>query len=1557
MDSVLKTIVRWAHVAGLRSLTILFAVISLPAKADFFAVSKTTGTDGSAAYEVRSWPDAQSFVSNTNGVSHGTRPQSVAMENFTTSPNGDLCTVQVAAWNPNSYVVYRYRDVYDFVNNNNVVIGVAENAGVLAGVTFDAAGQFYAVKDTTTGSGSRTYTVKRWPTVVDFIIDTNATTLGTRTNSGVQTGIEFINGRLYSIEDKTTGGVPAYDVWDWGTSFTGFINKTGSLVGTRSGITETVAIFSQSHAAPQAQTTATRSPLWPWLGNKFPSSAPGSLTGWVTVNAFPNLSFQDPIKMIPEPNSNRLWVIGRQGFVWWFENNSATTTKTLALDHYNSTMGWEDCGMLGLAFHPEFGQPGSPNRGYIYIWYNYRPTGNSGAVGLNYNRLSRFKLEDGAATIDPASEFVMINQFDEHSWHNGGDMFFGPDGFLYVTNGDEGGANDQYNNTQKINDGLFSGVLRIDVDQNPAKSHPIRRQPQVGGTPPAGWPATYSQGYYIPNDNPWLDPNGSILEEFYAIGLRSPHRMTRDPVTGAVFIGDIGQGSREEVDMLAKGANFQWGYREGDIAGPMPQPSQLIGTDTPPIWSNGRDQGDSCVIGGHVYRGTSFATELGGKYIFGDFVSGRIWSMTWQGVSPVQVTHLTSVIGSTLSGFGIDHANELYLMSLGLEGKILKLVHSTTPQPPVTLSSTGAFSNLATLTPAAGVLPYDVNSPLWSDNAVKQRWIALPNNGAPYDTTETIAFDATNEWNYPAGTVLIKHFDLPIDDTNPAIRKRLETRFMVKTASGEWYGVTYKWRADGSDADLLDGNATQDIAITTAGGGTRVQQWYYPSRNDCTTCHTPASSQVLGLRTWQLNGTYAYPGTTTTGNQLQVWSDVGMFDQTLTTTQIAGFLKSASIHDTTAPLETRVRSYLDSNCAHCHRPGGVQAATDFRFSTDLSQQSIIDGPLNNTLGIAGARTVVPGSLAQSMMHIRVGSLDPAIKMPPLGKNVVDADALAVIAEWINSLEPLAAPYPLTATTTGYNSITLNWTSQSTNHTSFALERSLNGTTWAQIATPAASAVSVVDNSVVPNTTYQYRIAAKTSTSTSPWSNTATATTWPSQGSWPDWQRLHPLGGQNAPLQNPDGDSASNLLEFGLGSDPTSGGSAQDHFYLTSNANGGLDAKVIRPASFIGVTTMILVAPALTNPMSWTVANVSPVITNNGDGTQTVTYPALDTIPALAAAKQGYVCFEVRLNATGEIAHAATWFWDAHTFTTGTRSFGPAMLKPERFSGTITSGSTALDVTNSAGGTSVRNRFDTTRPAFIEITTGAFAGHRFDIDIASTSANTLVLNPISSRNTRSPIPDLTGAAFIARDHWTLGEMFPTAQWQSSALTSQADRIQFYDPVAGWIIYWLANVSGAPRWVLQGDANLNDQSALIIAPGTGLFIRKVGATREIPLVGVLRGNAFALPAPTGTSLIASGWPADQSPASRSMLLSNGFTGSNVSSNADQFLRWSPDINPASPEGYLSHYLLKSGALQQWTPTGNSNLPNENNAILFPRHQATFMRLKAAQPAWKMVLPWNP
>lgn len=259
--------------------------------------------------------------------------------------------------------------------------------------------------------------------------------------------------------------------------------------------------------------------IGPYLNNILPAGAPVAAGAWQTVKAFPNLTFITPTFLVAEPTSNRLLVGSDQGLIWAFDNNANASTKSVFLDLREHCQGYNGCGLLGFAFHPDYGKAGSLNRGFIYVSYQYTPgpvKGSPNALPDNYttpsyNRISRFSVQDGSTTADLSSEFVLINQFDRDLWHGGGGMFFGLDGFLYVTVGDEGGQADEYNQSQRMDLALFGGVLRIDVDNDPTRSHPIRRQPRSATAPPAGWPATYSAGYSIPNDNPFFDPSGSVL--------------------------------------------------------------------------------------------------------------------------------------------------------------------------------------------------------------------------------------------------------------------------------------------------------------------------------------------------------------------------------------------------------------------------------------------------------------------------------------------------------------------------------------------------------------------------------------------------------------------------------------------------------------------------------------------------------------------------------------------------------------------------------------------------------------------------------------------------------------------------------------------------------------------------------------------------------------------------------------------------------------------------------------------------------------------------------------
>ena len=758
-------------------------------------------------------------------------------------------------------------------------------------------------------------------------------------------------------------------------------------------------------------------PIGAFLNDSLPSLTPSSSSAWEVEHVFPNLTFVDPVQMLEIPGTNRWMMAGKKGKIWTFEKNNSTSTKYVALDIESQVKTSGDEGLLGIVFHPEYAVSGSPNEGYFYVYYRFTP--NQSVNNLAYCRLSRFRMMSNF--IAPAdSEFVMINQYDRHAWHNGGGMFFGPDGFLYLTIGDEGGANDQYNSGQKINEGLLAGVLRIDVDKDPSRSHPIIRQPQNPATPPAGWPNSYSQGYYIPNDNPWVDPSGNVLEEFYAIGLRSPHRMTCDMVTGNIWIGDIGQGSREEISIAFKGANLQWPYKEGDINGPKAMPSTLIGTDTDPVHAYPRSVGN-CVIGGFVYRGNKWSASLNGKYIFGDHGQRKVWMLDYDEVNQTSTTTLLTTVPaegvgskSGISHFATDSVGEIYILKLygtNLDGgKIYRLKPTNpVPEPPQLLSQTKVFQNTAsaTLVPADWMVPYQLNVPFWSDSALKYRWMVIPNDGTHNSASEQIVYSEEGDWQFPNGTVMVKHFEMPMDEGDPSITRRLETRFLVQANDGSFYGISYRWRDDQTDAELLTGPYKDTLAIATTNGPREVV-WDYPSRSQCLSCHNTAAGGVLGPKTRQLNGDQWYPLTSRTANQLTTMEHLNMFSTNVDTSAVAlaALLTSSPGDDLSASLEDRARSYLDANCAYCHRPGNpIQADFDARLSTLLKDQILLYGNTNNSLGLTGMREIIPGDLEHSMIYKRIAAVHQDYAMPPLAKNKLDVDGIQLIEDWINGLNP------------------------------------------------------------------------------------------------------------------------------------------------------------------------------------------------------------------------------------------------------------------------------------------------------------------------------------------------------------------------------------------------------------------------------------------------------------------------------------------------------------------------------------------------------------------------
>ena len=323
----------------------------------------------------------------------------------------------------------------------------------------------------------------------------------------------------------------------------------------------------------------------------------------------------------------------------------------------------------------------------------------------------------------------------------------------------------------------------------------------------------------------------------------------------------------------------------------------------------------------------------------------------------------------------------------------LRMPHRADGKMPSLLSQTGVLEDARALVPAKGMIPYDLVVAFWSDGAGKTRWVAIPEG--------KVVFSPTGEWKFPKGTVFVKTFELATDARDPGVKRRLETRVLVLDETGGVYGVDYKWRPDNSDADLLPGGVSEEIRLTTASGGTQSQRWSYPSRQDCLTCHNARAGSVLGVKTRQMNHSFAYPSGVT-DNELRAWNHAGLFDTVIEEGDLATFATLATANDASRTVEDRARSYLDANCSHCHQPGGTVANFDARYGTPLEQQQLIDGPVLIDQGIDKPRIIAPHDIWRSIAYMRVNTAGD-IRMPPLARNTIDPAGAKLLNEWIMSM--------------------------------------------------------------------------------------------------------------------------------------------------------------------------------------------------------------------------------------------------------------------------------------------------------------------------------------------------------------------------------------------------------------------------------------------------------------------------------------------------------------------------------------------------------------------------
>jgi glucose/arabinose dehydrogenase/mono/diheme cytochrome c family protein len=765
------------------------------------------------------------------------------------------------------------------------------------------------------------------------------------------------------------------------------------------------------------------------------------------VRVFPKLTFNQPLYVVTEPGTDDMLVVSHDG---GYEGpgrivrlkNKADAEKTEPFLEINRIV-------YGVTFHPDYAK-----NGYLYVGSN----GPDEEKVKKQDRVSRFTVERKPPyRCDPKSEVVILEWAS--NGHNGGDLGFGPDGYLYVTSGDGTSDSDGDLRGQDLTH-LTAKVLRLDVD------HPADA---VG----AGLPRPYS----VPKDNPFVDRKG-VCPETWAYGFRNPWRMTFDRKSGRLWVGQNGQDLWEQAYVVHKGDNCGWSVNEGSH--PF-QPDRAHGPD--PIVMPAVEHHHSefrSLTGGVVYYGSKYP-ELDGAYIYGDYSTGAIWAARHDGVKTLSDRELADsrlqIVGFGIDPDGepliVDHAGGLYTLE--------PTVTERTKTPfPSRLSETGVFISVKGHQVDPGLIPYDVNAPLWSDGALKERYIGLTGDGQ-------IEFTTWRGWNFPEGTVLVKTFSLNLLEGDASSRRRIETRLLTKQ-NGQWQGYSYLWNDEQTDADLVPAagiDRIYEIRDLDKLGGPRKQTWHYPSRAECMVCHSRAANWVLGLTEMQMNKVHDYDGVK--DEQLRTLEHLGVFhvnclDHVVEAKRRMGdclaaihvlkdvggdvaavprslspapvrdlldaagrtasnlsaalapkqveplqpledFLRKTPLYTTSLPkrpgeyrrladpadakadLDSRARSYLQANCAQCHvAAGGGNSLINLEFTTARKEAHLYGAPpQHQAFGVQDALLIAPGEPDRSVLLQRIARRGQN-QMPPLATSEVDREAVRMLREWITGMK-------------------------------------------------------------------------------------------------------------------------------------------------------------------------------------------------------------------------------------------------------------------------------------------------------------------------------------------------------------------------------------------------------------------------------------------------------------------------------------------------------------------------------------------------------------------------
>ncbi len=696
-----------------------------------------------------------------------------------------------------------------------------------------------------------------------------------------------------------------------------------------------------------------------WKTSKI-SGTPEPPPPYRAYKAFPHLSFDRPLLFDHVPGTNDLVVGQLKGQVLVFSNDQNVKQHQTAIDL--SARQPSNCEALyGLAFHPKF-----TSNHFIYLCYvtrNDRPDGT---------RVSRFTATSTSPLkIDPSTEQVVLTY--PSGGHNGGCLAFGNDGYLYISTGDAEVPTppDPRKTGQDISD-LLASILRIDVDtQDPGKA------------------------YRIPPDNPFVKRSGA-RPEVWSYGLRNPWRMSFDRQKGDLWIGDVGWELWEMIHLAKRGSNHGWSAMEASqpVLPDLPLgPTPIV----PPVIAHPHSEAAS-ITGGFVYHGKRYPS-LQGVYIYGDYQSGKVWGLKYDGTRVTWKEELADT-GLRIVSFGEDAAGEIYLVEYERSNTIYTLAPiARTGSPtsfPRTLSTTGLFESTAEQKPATGVIPYQINATMWSDGATAERFMAIPDSTPP-------TIDKEGQLQLPDSSVLARTVGLELVAGDPKSRKRVETQILHKEA-GSWRPYSYAWNDAQTDATLVDAagaNKSFTIRDANAPGGSREQSYRIPARAECVLCHNPWMSTPNTLFGRQTASPLAM-----NVRQLDRGDRVAWLLEKPAPESLKPLTNPAN---DSAPLEDRARAYLQVNCSHCHQlNAGGAAYLVLGANVSLKETRAIDvPPAQGRFGITDARVIAPGAPERSTMFYRISKTGTG-RMPRVGSDRVDPLAVKLIGDWIASM-PASKP--------------------------------------------------------------------------------------------------------------------------------------------------------------------------------------------------------------------------------------------------------------------------------------------------------------------------------------------------------------------------------------------------------------------------------------------------------------------------------------------------------------------------------------------------------------------